>query len=431
MPFSKLGLTPELVKAVRAMGFSDPTAIQARAIPEALAGRDIVGCSQTGSGKTAAFVLPIMQLLAKGDGRQPVREGAAHGGHRNAEKGRAPRALVLSPTRELCAQVETMARDMGRFSKISVGAVYGGVPVPPQQKMLAAGVDLLVATPGRLLDLQERKNVDLSQVRTLVLDEGDRLLDMGFMPDVRRILNLLPRQRQNMLFSATMPPEIQRLVDNVLREPVTIEIGVRRAPATGVTQIVYPVMPTQKVLLLVELLKRREMESVLIFCRTKHGADKVAAQLHKLNYAVARLHSNRTQQQREAALKGFRSGRYEILVATDVASRGLDIIGISHVVNYDVPQYAEDYVHRVGRTARADASGDAITLVTPDDRRALAAIEQYIGAKIPQGSVIGFNYEPLPAERSEGERLVDFARGAKKSRRPSRRTGRQQWGARR
>lgn len=413
MPFSKLGLDPDLVKAVRAMGFTEPTAIQAHAIPAAVEGKDLIGCSQTGTGKTAAFVLPILQRLRH----------SKPGGSKQA------RALVVSPTRELCAQVDTMARDMARFSKLTSVPVYGGVPLPPQQKALAEGVDLLVATPGRLLDLEARRSVDLSKVEILVLDEADRLLDMGFLPDLNRILRLLPQKRQNMLFSATMPPDVQKLADHVLKDPVTIEIGQRRALVEGVRQLAFPVMPTQKLTLLMAILERHPMEQVLVFCRTKHGADKVANRLEKANYSVARLHSNRTQQQREKALSGFRKGRYQFLVATDVASRGLDIEGISHVINYDVPQYAEDYVHRVGRTARASAEGDAMTLVTPDERRPLVAIEQFTGSSVPQGSLIGFEYEPIPEQKSEGERLVDFARTTRR-RRPSRRGGRQQWGAR-
>jgi ATP-dependent RNA helicase RhlE len=415
LPFSQLGLSPESVKAVRAMGFKEPTAVQAKTIPLVLQRRDVIAGSQTGTGKTAAFVLPIMELAR----RKEIR----------AEGGR-PVALVLAPTRELCAQGETMARDLGRFSKMRVTAVYGGVPIPPQQKALKEGADLVFATPGRLLDLASRRDVDLSQVGILVLDEADRLLDMGFLPDLTRILKLLPSKRQNLLFSATLPPDVQNLADHVLKDPAKVEIGIQRAPAEGVRQIVYPVMPIQKLSLLVELMGRHGMDSVLIFARTKHGADKVAARLGRENHAVARLHSNRTQQQRESALTGFRKGRYDVLVATDVASRGLDIEGISHVINYDVPQYAEDYVHRVGRTARGTAVGDAITLVTPDERRSLTSIEQFIGYPVPQAMIIGFDYEPLPIEKSDGVRLADFAKGARMRKRPSRRTGRQQWGAR-
>jgi ATP-dependent RNA helicase RhlE len=397
------------------MGFNDPTAVQARTIPIVLDRKDVVAGSQTGTGKTAAFVLPILELF-----RQKAIQ---------ADEGK-PVALVLAPTRELCAQGETMARDLGRFSKIRVVAVYGGVPLPPQQKALHAGCDIVLATPGRLLDLAARRDVDLSQVKILVLDEADRLLDMGFLPDLTRILKLLPRERQTLLFSATLPPDVQDLADHVLKNPAKIEIGMQRAPAAGVRQLAYSVTATQKLTLLMELLKRYPMESVLIFTRTKHGADKVAARLQRDNYAVARLHSNRTQQQREQALTGFRKGRYEVLVATDVASRGLDIEGISHVINYDVPQYAEDYVHRVGRTARASAVGDAITLVTPEELRALTAIEQFIGDKVPPAMLVGFTYEALPIEKSDGARLSEFAKGARLRKRPSRRTGRQQWGAR-
>jgi ATP-dependent RNA helicase RhlE len=372
MPFSKLGLSLKALEGVRAAGYTDPTAIQLRAIPIIMAGRDVIGSAQTGTGKTAAFALPIISRL----------------GQRGSL-----RALILEPTRELAAQVETAIRDYARFTNLRTVVLYGGTGYGRQDQALRHGTDILVATPGRLLDQMKRGMVQLNKIETLVLDEADRMLDMGFLPDVRRVIERCPRARQTMLFSATMPPEIDQLCQWALRKPETVEIGQRRLPAETVTHALYPVANDQKQALLEELLKRTDFDQVLIFCRTKHGADRVARKLHQQGHAVAVLHSNRTQREREKALSGFRDGRYEVMVATDIAARGIDVEQISHVINFDVPHHPEDYVHRIGRTGRAQSVGDAFTIMTGEDVQEVAAIERFIGQKIPRVKVEGFNYE--------------------------------------
>jgi ATP-dependent RNA helicase RhlE len=373
MAFSKLGLSPATLEGVRAAGYITPTPIQLRGIPLILAGRDIIGSAQTGTGKTAAFALPILTKL---DRHAP-----------------GPRALILEPTRELAAQVETAIRDFARFTDLKVTVVYGGVGYGRQLDELRAGTDVLAATPGRLLDHLERGTVRLDKVQFLVLDEADRMLDMGFLPDVRRIVDRCPRQRHTSLFSATIPPQIETLIQWAMNKPETIEIGARRTPAETVKHVIYPVSDSQKSDLLLELLKRVNFNSVLIFCRTKHGADRVVGLLKRNNHAVAVLHSNRTQKEREQALQGFRSGRFEVLVATDIAARGLDIADVSHVINYDVPQHPEDYIHRIGRTGRAEHTGDAFTIMTAEDGSHVFAIERFISQKIPRVKLEGFNYK--------------------------------------
>ena len=373
MPFIKLGLSPLVLDGVRAAGYITPTPIQLRGIPLVLGGRDIIGSAQTGTGKTAAFALPILTRL----------ERHAPG----------PRALILEPTRELAAQVETATRDFARFTDLKVSVVYGGVGYGRQMDDLRAGVDVLAATPGRLLDHLERGTVRLDKVQFLVLDEADRMLDMGFLPDVRRIVERCPRQRHTSLFSATIPPQIETLIQWAMNKPETIEIGARRTPAETVKHVIYPVADSQKSDLLLELLKRVNYNSVLIFCRTKHGADRVVGLLKRNNHAVAVLHSNRTQREREQALEGFRSGRFEVLVATDIAARGLDIADVSHVINYDVPQHPEDYIHRIGRTGRAEAHGDAFTIMVAEDAGHVFAIERFISQKIPRVKLENFNYK--------------------------------------
>jgi ATP-dependent RNA helicase RhlE len=356
------------------MGFAEPTPIQLRAFPIILAGKDLIGTAQTGTGKTAAFALPILTLLGRHSGRQRSE------------------CLVLEPTRELAAQVETAFRDYGRFTDLRVGLVHGGVGYGKQREELKRGVHVLVATPGRLLDLLEQRATTLKSVNILVLDEVDRMLDMGFLPDVRRILDKIPRARQTLLFSATLPPEIERLAASVLRNPELVEIGARRSPVETVTHAVYPVAADQKFDLLMALLERTHFDSVLIFCRTKVNADRVAHFLKHAQHAVAVLHSNRTQRERIEALEGFKSGKYEVMVATDIASRGLDIAGVSHVINYDVPDHPEDYVHRIGRTGRAQNVGDAFTLVSGEELPAVQAIEHFIGQKIPRLKLENFPY---------------------------------------
>jgi ATP-dependent RNA helicase RhlE len=374
MSFNRFGLSPEVVRGTQAMGFVEPTPIQLRAFPIVLAGKDLIGTAQTGTGKTAAFALPILTSLAKHSGRQQ------------------PKCLVLEPTRELAAQVETAFRDYGRFTDLRVGLVHGGVGYGKQRDALKRGVDILVATPGRLLDLFGQRALSLQSIKILVLDEVDRMLDMGFLPDVRRIVEKTPRDRQTLLFSATLPPEIERLAAWVLGDPALVGIGARRSPAETVTHALYPVAAEQKFDLLMALLERTNFDSVLIFCRTKQNADRVAHFLKHAQHAVAVLHSNRTQRERIEALEGFKSGKYEVMVATDIASRGLDIAGVSHVINYDVPEHPEDYVHRIGRTGRAQNVGDAFTLMSGHEVSALQAIEHFIGRKIPRLKLKNFPY---------------------------------------
>ncbi|MGH7994384.1 MAG: DEAD/DEAH box helicase [Limisphaerales bacterium] len=373
MPFIKLGLAPTVLDGVRAAGYIQPTPIQLRAIPLVLAGHDVIGSAQTGTGKTAAFALPILSKLGQ----------HSPGG---------PRSLILEPTRELAAQVETAFRDYARFTNLNITVVFGGVGYGRQNDALRGGTDIIVATPGRLLDHLERGTVRLDKVQFLVLDEADRMLDMGFLPDVRRILDRCPRQRHTALFSATIPPQIETLIQWAMKNPETIEIGARRTPAETVKHVIYPVADSQKSDLLLELLKRVNYNSVLVFCRTKYGADRIAGLLKRHNHAVAVLHSNRTQREREQALKGFRDGRFEALVATDIAARGLDIADVSHVVNYDVPQHPEDYIHRIGRTGRAEASGDAFTIMTAEDASHVFAIERFISQKIARVKLENFDY---------------------------------------
>ena len=372
MSFSKLDLSPKVLEGVRAAGYTEPTPIQLRGIPIVMSGRDLIGSAQTGTGKTAAFALPILSRLAQ------------HG---------ALRSLVLEPTRELAAQVETAIRDYGRFTNLRTAVVYGGTGYGRQDESLRRGVDILVAMPGRLLDQMQRGMVKLNRIEILVLDEADRMLDMGFMPDVRRVVERCPKERQTMLFSATIPPEIEQLCHWALRDPETIEIGQRRMPAETVKHALYPVAVEQKQALLEELLRRTDYNQVLIFCRTKHGADRVARRLQNQGHAVAVLHSNRTQREREEALNGFRNGRYEVMVATDIAARGIDVEQISHVINFDVPHHPEDYVHRIGRTGRAQMVGDAFTIMSGEDVSEIATIERFIGQKIPRVKLEGFAYE--------------------------------------
>ena len=390
MAFSNLGLSEKLLEGVKAMGYIDPTPIQLRAIPLVLAGKDVIGSAQTGTGKTAAFALPILSKL---DRHNPV----------------GPRALILEPTRELAAQVETAVRDYSRFTDLKISVIYGGVGYGRQTDELRHGVDIVAATPGRLIDHLEQGNLKLDHVQYLVLDEADRMLDMGFLPDVRNIVERCPRKRHSALFSATIPPQIETLIQWAMHSPETIEIGARRSPAETVKHVIYPVSDLQKTDLLLELLKRVNYDSVIIFCRTKHGADRIAHTLKRANHAVCVLHSNRTQREREQALKGFRDGHFEVLVATDIAARGLDIADVSHVINYDVPQHPEDYIHRIGRTGRAEAKGDAFTIMIAEDAPHVFAIERFISQKIPRVKLENFEYrytalfeEEKPGNKSGG-----------------------------
>ena len=361
-----------MLEGIKAMGYTEPTPIQLRAIPMIVAGQDVIGSAQTGTGKTAAFALPILSKLASHEPRT--------------------RVLVLEPTRELAAQVETAIHDFARFTNLKTACLFGGVGYGRQMDALKNGADIVVATPGRLLDHLERGTCRLDHVQFLVLDEADRMLDMGFLPDVRRIVQKCPRDRHTSLFSATIPPQIETLIKWTMRNPQTIEIGARRSPAETVKHVIYPVADSQKIDLLLALLDRVNYDSVIIFCRTKHGADRCAQVLKRNNHAVAVLHSNRTQREREQALKGFRDGKFEVLVATDIAARGLDIADVSHVINYDVPQHPEDYIHRIGRTGRAEATGDAFTLMVAEESKHVVAIERFISKKIERVKLEGFDY---------------------------------------
>ena len=372
MTFAALGLSEPVLRAVTDAGYTEPTPIQAQAIPLILQGRDIMGLAQTGTGKTAAFTLPIIDRFVGGP--------------------RRTRALVLTPTRELCVQVEESVRKYAKYADLDVFPVYGGVPVDPQQQKLRAGVDIVVATPGRMIDHLERQNVVFDDLEVLVLDEADRMLDMGFAPQINRIVAEIPRYRQTLLFSATMPPEVEALARKYLRKPEVVQIGIRSSAATTVTHAVYPVPGDRKTALLAQLLKEAGMDSVLVFTRTKHGADRVVRQLEQEGISATAMHADKTQAQRTAALSDFKHGKIRVLVATDIAQRGLDINGISHVINYDVPQQPEDYVHRIGRTGRAESTGDAFTFMAPDEIAMVRTIERMIGAPIPRISVPGFDF---------------------------------------
>ena len=381
--FDNLGLDERMLKAVRHMGYTEPTPIQEQAIPLALAGKDLVACAQTGTGKTAAFILPSLQRLCE---RKPDQLSPDRGGKRHI------RALVITPTRELALQIDEVARITARNTGQMVTAVHGGVGYGPQLSHLRRGVDLLVATPGRLLDLQERGDLDLSHVEILVLDEADRMLDMGFWPDVRRIVNSLPAKRQNLLFSATMTPNVLRVIGAALTDPVTINIAPSATPVEEVEQTVYPVHQEQKADLLVELLGKRDLNRVLVFTRTKHRADRLCRVLERSRIRGAAIHSNRSQPQRQQALDGFKRGDYRVLVATDIVARGIDVDRISHVINFDLPSKAEDYVHRIGRTARAGAGGTAISFMAADEINSLRDIERLIGTVLPCQDLEGFEY---------------------------------------
>ncbi|MFY9925608.1 MAG: DEAD/DEAH box helicase, partial [Opitutaceae bacterium] len=374
MPFTKLNLGPNFLRGVQAMGFTEPTPIQLRAIPAVLSGKDVVASAQTGTGKTAAFALPILTML---------------GVHKKG----GPRVLVLEPTRELAAQVETAFRDLGRYSDIRATVLHGGVGYGRQRSELRAGTDIVVATPGRLMDFLQEGELSLNGIQILVLDEVDRMLDMGFIHDVKRIIQKCPQKRQTLFFSATVPPEIAAVASFALRDPVRIEIGVARSVTTLITHAIYSVHQEQKFELLLALLAAIDFNSVLIFSRTKHGADRIARRLREANHSVAVLHANRSQNQRMEALEGFRSGKYEVMVATDIAARGIDVAGVTHVINYDVPENPEDYVHRIGRTGRAQAVGDAFTLATPENNADVRAIERFIGKEIPKLRLEGFVYK--------------------------------------
>jgi len=401
MPFRALGLGPNILNAIQDAGYTQPTPIQTAAIPLVLQKHDLIGIAQTGTGKTAAFTLPILTLL-----ESTVRDATAS--HRI-------RALVIAPTRELAAQIQENVRAYGRHLPFRTATVFGGVGEHPQKQALRSGVDLVIATPGRLLDLMGQGFCDFSGLEFLVLDEADRMLDMGFLPDIRRIVRSLPKKRQPLLFSASLSREIEGLTPEFLHQPKLVQIGRRANPAETVTQFVYEVTHDAKPALLIHLLREPSMTMVLVFSRTKHGADKVARRLVQAGIRTTTLHSNRSQAQRLRALKDFKHGTVRVLVATDIAARGIDVDGISHVVNYDFPMHSEDYVHRIGRTGRAHAVGDAISFVTPEDRTNLRSLERFIGRGIIRKQAEGFTPPPPPPHRHAESTHAQHPHGSRPS----------------
>ena len=397
MSFGSLKLHPDLLRGIKELGFTRPTPIQGDAVPHALEGRDLLACAQTGSGKTAAFLLPILDRLI-------------------TEKRGKTRALVVTPTRELAAQVLQELEELAVHTPVTGAAIFGGVGMGPQEHAFRSGVDVIVATPGRLLDHLKQPYATLEHVKYLVLDEADRMLDMGFLPDIRRLLKHVPAKRQTLFFSATMPKPILELTRELLKNPVTINLDRVSTPATGITQAVYPVPQELKSMLLLTLLERNLMDEALVFTRTKHRANRLWEFLTKRGIEAARIHGNRSQAQRTDALDGFKSGRYRVLVATDIAARGIDVEALGHVVNFDVPVAPEDYIHRVGRTARAEMTGEAFTFAAPDEGDELRAIEKAIGKALPRVTLPDFDYTAKPALRLEipvGERIA--AHRAKKA----------------
>ena len=379
MSFNQFNLDSRLQAGITKLGYTTPTPIQTAAIPPALAGQDLIGTAQTGTGKTAAFVMPILNRLLDGP--------------RNVT-----RALIVTPTRELAEQIHEVIRDLGVGTRLRSATIYGGVGAAPQIKALRQGVEILVACPGRLLDHIESGYAKLDKVEVLVLDEADRMFDMGFLPSVKRILSYVPRKRQTMLFSATFPSEIEELANQTLRQPQRIAVGLTR-PAHTVSHALYPVAPHLKAALLLDLLKQTDTGPVLIFTRTRHRAARLAQQIERAGYKVTSLHSDRTQGQRQAALAGFKSGHYQIMVATDIAARGLDVEGISHVINFDMPDTSDAYIHRIGRTGRAEKTGDAFTFVTPDDNELVRTLEKIIGHPLLRQTLPGFDYtKPAPVQ---------------------------------
>ncbi|MFA7316335.1 MAG: DEAD/DEAH box helicase [Sulfuricella sp.] len=404
MSFESLGLRPEIQRAVAEQGYTEPTPIQAQAIPVVLQGRDIMAGAQTGTGKTAAFTLPLLHRLA------------THASTSTSPAKHPVRALILTPTRELAAQVEESVQTYGKHLPLKATVIYGGVNMNPQTEALRTGVDIVVATPGRLLDHVQQKSINLSKVEFLVLDEADRMLDMGFLPDLKRIMDLLPKQRQSLLFSATFAEEIKRLADSFLHNPALIEVASRNTAAETVTQLAYRVDQARKRELLAHLIKAQDLRQVLVFTRTKSGADRLAHQLDRDRIRADAIHGDKTQPQRTKALSDFKEGEVRVLVATDVAARGIDIDQLPHVFNFEMPNSPVDYVHRIGRTGRAGSQGDAISLVCEEEMRMLAEIERLIKREIPKEVVPGF--EPGSAPKSEES---PRGRGRERERAPQRR----------
>jgi ATP-dependent RNA helicase RhlE len=378
--FNQFNLDSRLGASIKRAGYSTPTPIQIQAIPAALAGHDLIGTAQTGTGKTAAFVLPILHRLLSGP--------------RNRS-----RALIVTPTRELAEQIHQAIRQLSAGTNLRSTTVYGGVGAGPQVQALRKGVEIIVACPGRLLDLVSQGHADLSNVEILILDEADRMFDMGFLPDVKRIIKAVPVRRQTMLFSATFPREVEQLANQSLQQPQRIAVGISR-PAHTVSHALYPVAQHLKRDLLLAILKQTDTDSVLIFTRTKHRAARLQRQIKNAGYKVTSLHSDRTQGQRQSALNGFKSGEYQIMVATDIAARGLDVESISHVINFDMPDTADAYIHRIGRTGRAERSGDAFTLVTPEDNEMIRSLEKIMGHKLEREIIKGFDYTAPAPPRS-------------------------------
>jgi ATP-dependent RNA helicase RhlE len=408
MSFRALHLSPHILQAVRDSGYTEPTPIQIAAIPLILAGHDAIGIAQTGTGKTAAYVLPILMKLAESP-RRVARHGELTENRRDPKHdAHRLRALVLAPTRELVVQIDENVRAYAKHLPLRVATVFGGVSERPQIEALRSGVDMVVATPGRLIDLMEQRAANLSGVEFVVLDEADRMLDMGFLPPIRRIMKALPHKRQTLMFSASLSREIEALTHQFQQSPKMVEIGRRANPAEAVAQFVYEVPPHLKTALLLHLLRDPDFDTVLVFSRTKHGADRIARRLESSGIKTGSIHSNRSQNQRLRALKDFKSGAVRVLVATDIAARGIDVDGISHVVNYDFPMHSEDYVHRIGRTGRAHAIGDAISFVTPEDHGPLRSLERFIGRGIVRKKAEGFDYNqaaPPREERGRGARV--------------------------
>ncbi len=415
MHFSDFEFHPAINRGINDLGFTEATPIQKDAIPPALEGRDVLACAMTGSGKTAAFVLPILQQMARTPG------------------GRT-RALILTPTRELASQIHEHTQAFARHTPVKSATVFGGVKPGKQEQALRSGVDIVVATPGRLLDLMQNPWARFENLEFLVIDEADRMLDMGFLPDIRRILARLPKKRQTMLFSATLPAPIVTLSKDLLKDPVRIDVERRSEPATGITQAILPVPELLKANLLQEMLKRGDVETALVFTRTKHRANRLFQKLERAGFSVERIHGNRSQPQREAALAGFKTGRIKVLVATDIAARGIDVEALPHVINFDVPVVPEDYIHRVGRTARAGLIGDALTFASPAEQPLVNAIERAVGRRITRRTIDGFDYNAKPEGRLEipvGERIAahrarraeERARGNGKAQRRTRPAG--------
>jgi len=386
MSFRALQLSPQILQAVDDAGYTEPTPIQVAAIPHILAGHDLIGIAQTGTGKTAAFVLPILTMLA----------ASMQNGQR-----RGTRVLVVAPTRELVVQIEENVRAYAKHLPLRMATVFGGVSERPQLEALRSGVDLVVATPGRMIDLMGQRAGNFSGIQFLVLDEADRMLDMGFLPQIRQVVKALPQKRQTLMFSASLSREIEKLTHEFQHSPKVVEIGRRANPAETVTQFVYEVRSHLKPALLLHLLGDPQFDTVLVFTRTKHGADRIARRLESSGIKTGTIHSNRSQNQRLRALKDFKSGAVRVLVATDIAARGIDVDGISHVVNYDFPMHSEDYVHRIGRTGRAHAIGDAISFITPEDQGPLRSLERFIGRGIVRKRAEGFDYTAAAPPRDE------------------------------